>query len=327
MEFQLFEHVFDFDEKVMARAAAANYLEKMNALARQVTRVVFLSTIRSKEDLIEDQGSIAESVIEYFFDPAIKLLTSAGIYTVSEEKFKECYEYDFDFDELVAEYLAKCGTLENLFKRSFVDEAGYMALCKKGMERVKGLTLEFLKMGGYISEEPSYDDECASIFDNMQNDRIPPKKVPSLLVNLIEADPFNEEYYDYVAENFPSERANAKKMKSQLCPLDYEFFSDVPEEEIDKFKKKVGELSEEWFSIDYAEFLEEYENHDADEDADENAGDDGGSENKESVKTNSGNVAVSAQDLKEFQKNLSCGCIIWFVIIIVVVIALIKFIH
>lgn len=84
-EFTLFDKTITFTDKQIARAEIIQRFGFYADAAEEITKIAYLNKINSYEDLIADNGSIIQIVVNMFFEPTMKFIVDNGIYDFSDK--------------------------------------------------------------------------------------------------------------------------------------------------------------------------------------------------------------------------------------------------
>ncbi|MBQ9212372.1 MAG: hypothetical protein IJ150_00305, partial [Bacteroidales bacterium] len=104
-EFKLFDKTITFTDKQIARAKILQRFGSYAAAAEEITKIAYLNKINSYEDLIADNGSIIQIVVNMFFEPTMKFIVDNKIYDFSDKdllsKFNQYNSISEDMEELL----------------------------------------------------------------------------------------------------------------------------------------------------------------------------------------------------------------------------------
>ena len=84
-EFTLFDKTITFTDKQIARAEILQRFGSYASAAEEITKIAYLNKINSYEDLIADNGSIIQIVVNMFFEPTMKYIVENKIYDFSDK--------------------------------------------------------------------------------------------------------------------------------------------------------------------------------------------------------------------------------------------------
>ncbi len=84
-EFTLFDQTITFTDKQIARAKIIQRFGAYADAAEEITKIAYLNRINSYEDLIADNGSIIQIVVNMFFEPTMKFIVENKIYDFSDK--------------------------------------------------------------------------------------------------------------------------------------------------------------------------------------------------------------------------------------------------
>lgn len=100
-EFKLFDKTITFTDKQIARAKILQRFGSYAAAAEEITKIAYLNKINSYEDLIADNGSIIQIVVNMFFEPTMKFIVENKIYDFSDKDLLSKFnQYNFISDEM-----------------------------------------------------------------------------------------------------------------------------------------------------------------------------------------------------------------------------------
>ena len=134
MDFSLLNKSISFSDKQLACANILKIFGEYADIAEETTSIVYLNKIKSYKDLLADNGSIIQIVVNTFFEPTMNFIVSNGI-------------YDYSDKDLLAEFNKKntiSKDMEELLKPfdSIIQENGamqeYRELRKESRDRVVG---------------------------------------------------------------------------------------------------------------------------------------------------------------------------------------------
>ncbi len=104
-EFTLFDKTITFTDKQIARANIIRRFGFFADAAEEITKIAYLNKINSYEDLIADNGSIIQIVVNMFFEPTMKFIVDNKIYDFSDKdllsKFNQYNSISEDMEELL----------------------------------------------------------------------------------------------------------------------------------------------------------------------------------------------------------------------------------
>lgn len=104
-EFKLFDKTITFTDKQIARANIIRRFGFFADAAEEITKIAYLNKINSYEDLIADNGSIIQIVVNMFFEPTMKFIVDNKIYDFSDKdllsKFNQYNSISEDMEELL----------------------------------------------------------------------------------------------------------------------------------------------------------------------------------------------------------------------------------
>jgi len=104
-EFKLFDKTITFTDKQIARANIIQRFGFFADAAEEITKIAYLNKINSYEDLIADNGSIIQIVVNMFFEPTMKFIVDNKIYDFSDKdllsKFNQYNSISEDMEELL----------------------------------------------------------------------------------------------------------------------------------------------------------------------------------------------------------------------------------
>lgn len=104
-EFMLFDQTITFTDKQIARAKIIQRFGFFADAAEEITKIVYLNKINSYKDLIADNGSIIQIVVNMFFEPTMKFIVDNKIYDFSDKdlfsKFNQYNSISEDMEELL----------------------------------------------------------------------------------------------------------------------------------------------------------------------------------------------------------------------------------
>lgn len=104
-EFTLFDKTITFTDKQIARAKIIQRFGFFADAAEEITKIAYLNKINSYEDLIADNGSIIQIVVNMFFEPTMKFIVDNKIYDFSDKdllsKFNQYNSISEDMEELL----------------------------------------------------------------------------------------------------------------------------------------------------------------------------------------------------------------------------------
>lgn len=84
-EFMLFDQTITFTDKQIARAKIHQRFGSYADAAEEITKIAYLNRINSYKDLIADNGSIIQIVVNMFFEPTMKFIVENKIYDFSDK--------------------------------------------------------------------------------------------------------------------------------------------------------------------------------------------------------------------------------------------------
>lgn len=84
-EFMLFDQTINFTDKQIARAKIHQRFGSYADAAEEITKIAYLNRINSYKDLIADNGSIIQIVVNMFFEPTMKFIVENKIYDFSDK--------------------------------------------------------------------------------------------------------------------------------------------------------------------------------------------------------------------------------------------------
>lgn len=84
-EFMLFDQTITFTDKQIARAKIHQRFGSYADAAEEITKIAYLNRINSYKDLIADNGSIIQIVVNMFFEPTMKFIMENKIYDFSDK--------------------------------------------------------------------------------------------------------------------------------------------------------------------------------------------------------------------------------------------------
>lgn len=84
-EFTLFDKTITFTDKQIARARISQRFGSYADAAEEITKIAYLNKINTYEDLIADNGSIVQIVVNMFLEPTMKFIVANGIYDFSDK--------------------------------------------------------------------------------------------------------------------------------------------------------------------------------------------------------------------------------------------------
>lgn len=84
-EFTLFDKTITFTDKQIARARISQRFGSYADAAEEITKIAYLNKINTYEDLIADNGSIVQIVVNMFLEPTMKFIVDNGIYDFSDK--------------------------------------------------------------------------------------------------------------------------------------------------------------------------------------------------------------------------------------------------
>ena len=84
-EFMLFDQTITFTDKQIARAKIHQRFGSYADAAEEITKIAYLNKINSYKDLIADNGSIIQIVVNMFFEPTMKFIMENKIYDFSDK--------------------------------------------------------------------------------------------------------------------------------------------------------------------------------------------------------------------------------------------------
>ncbi|MBR2090807.1 MAG: ribosomal protein L7/L12 [Fibrobacter sp.] len=104
-EFTLFDQTITFTDKQIARAKIIQRFGYYADAAAEITKIAYLNKINSYKDLIADNGSIIQIVVNMFFEPTMKFIVENKIYDFSDKdllsKFNQYNSISEDMEELL----------------------------------------------------------------------------------------------------------------------------------------------------------------------------------------------------------------------------------
>lgn len=104
-EFTLFDKTITFTDKQIARAKILQRFGSYADAAEEITKIAYLNKINSYEDLIADNGSIIQIVVNMFFEPTMKFIVANKIYDFSDKdllsKFNQYNSISEDMEDLL----------------------------------------------------------------------------------------------------------------------------------------------------------------------------------------------------------------------------------
>lgn len=104
-EFTLFDKTINFTDKQIARAKILQRFGSYADAAEEITKIAYLNKINSYEDLIADNGSIIQIVVNMFFEPTMKFIVENKIYDFSDKdllsKFNQYNTISEDMEDLL----------------------------------------------------------------------------------------------------------------------------------------------------------------------------------------------------------------------------------